>query len=534
MTAAARWLLVLTTAVLLAGCASARQPRAAASGAETFLHHDFGGLSFHTLKTNAVPYKLAATALLLDHSRREGTPVELAELRRILTRHGFIFPDAIDNWSGSRSPFERPLGMVSGWISPLRIDAVNLGCAGCHAGVLYDARGEPTRQVWLGLPNTSLDVEGYTQDVYRSLAAALDDPRRLSDTAARLFPEMGGLERWTLRHLLIPKARRRIEALRRGVDAPTPFSNGGPGRTNGVASLKLQLGLLGPGRAEGEVGFTSIPDLAWRPLRSSLLYDGFYAPPGEARFAPRKGADDAAHVHELAAIVSFFTVPTLGLHPRAAERAIPEVDEVMRWFAASHRPPRFPGPIDETLALAGRSVYDARCAECHGRYSEGVRDVVLVEFPNRLSPAAEIDTDPARWRAIDPPLVAALARTAFARHTAPAATGGYVAPILSSLWGTAPYLHNGSVPTLRQLMNPTERPARFMVGGHKLDLVDVGIAGRLAEDGVRRYPESYQPWSDPEVYDTSLPGLSNRGHEGEFAPLSEEEKRALLEYLKVL
>ena len=109
-----------------------------------------------------------------------------------------------------------------------------------------------------------------------------------------------------------------------------------------------------------------------------------------------------------------------------------------------------------------------------------------------------------------------------------------MAPILSSLWATAPYLHNGSVPTLRQLMNPAERPARFMVGGHKLDLVDVGIAGRLAEDGVWRYPEGYQPWSDPEVYDTSLPGLSNRGHEREFGPLSEEEKRALIEYLKVL
>jgi processive rubber oxygenase RoxA-like protein len=534
MTAAARWLLVLTATALLGGCASAPRGGGVAAGPQAFVHGDFGGLSFHTLKTNAVPYKLAAAALLLDHSRREGTPVELTELRRILTRHGFIFPDAIANYSGSQARFERPLGMVSGWISPLRVDAVNLGCAGCHAGVLYDARGEPTRQVWLGLPNTSLDVEGYTQDVYRSLAATLDEPARLIDTAARLFPEMGGLERWTLRHVLIPKARKRIAALRRGVDAPTPFSNGGPGRTNGVASLKLQLGLVGPRRAEGEVGFTSIPDLAWRPLRSSLLYDGFYAPPGESRFATRTDATDEEHVHELAAIVSFFTVPTLGLHPRAAERAITEVDDVMRWFAASHRPPRFPGTIDETLALAGREIYQARCAECHGRYSEGVRDVVLVEFPNRLSAAAEIGTDPARWQAIDSPLVAALARTAFARYTTPAATGGYVAPILSSLWATAPYLHNGSVPTLRQLMNPGERPARFLVGGHKLDLVDVGIAGQLAGDGVRRYPEGYRPWSDPEIYDTSLPGLSSRGHEREFEALSAEEKRALLEYLKVL
>jgi mono/diheme cytochrome c family protein len=424
--------------------------------------------------------------------------------------------------------------MVSGRVPPLRVDAVNLGCAGCHAGMLYDAHGKPTREVWLGLPNTSLDVEGYTQDVYRSLVATIGDPGLLSRTAARLFPEMGRLERWTLGHVLIPQARRRLAALRRGVDAPAPFSNGGPGRTNGVASLKLQLGVLDAARGADETGFTSIPDLSWRPLRSSLLYDGFYASPGAERFAPRGGPADPRHVRELAAIVSFFTVPTLGMHPRTAARAIPAVDEVMSWMAASHRPPPFPGTIDEPLALSGRAVYEARCAECHGRYSEGVRDVVLVEFPNRLSAADAIGTDPSRWRAIDAPLVAAVRRSAFARYVAPVATGGYVAPILSSLWATAPYLHNGSVPTLRQLMNPAERPARFMVGGHELDFTDVGIAGRLAADGVWRYPDGYEPWSEPEVYDTSRPGLSNRGHEREFADLSAAQKRALLEYLKLL
>jgi len=56
----------------------------------------------------------------------------------------------------------------------------------------------------------------------------------------------------------------------------------------------------------------------------------------------------------------------------------------------------------------------------------------------------------------------------------------------------------------------------------------------LDADGVWRYPDGYQPWSQPEVYDTSLPGLSNRGHEQEFAGLSAAEQRALLEYLKVL
>ena len=46
------------------------------------------------------------------------------------------------------------------------------------------------------------------------------------------------------------------------------------------------------------------------------------------------------------------------------------------------------------------------------------------------------------------------------------------------------------------------------------------------------YPEGYRPWSRPTLYDTSQPGRSNAGHE--LPGLSDGQKRALLEYLKVL
>ena len=64
--------------------------------------------------------------------------------------------------------------------------------------------------------------------------------------------------------------------------------------------------------------------------------------------------------------------------------------------------------------------------------------------------------------------------------------------------------------------------------------VQLGIAGERFGDGVYRYPDGYVPWSTPEQYDTRQPGLSNRGHEREFAGLSDVEKRALIEYLKTL
>src|SRR4029077_14378357 len=159
---------------LLLGCTSRTDNRALGvylldrapqeqAGLVRFVMDDFGGLSLDTLETNAVPYKVMATALLTDDARRSGLPAEVNRLPDLLRRYGFIYPERIANWSGPwpQPRFERPLGMVSGDVRGalglIRVDAVNLGCATCHAGPTYDALGFPTREVWLGLPNTSID-----------------------------------------------------------------------------------------------------------------------------------------------------------------------------------------------------------------------------------------------------------------------------------------------------------------------------------------------------------------------------------------
>jgi hypothetical protein len=211
-----------------------------------------------------------------------------------------------------------------------------------------------------------------------------------------------------------------------------------------------------------------------------------------------------------------------------AMRARPRVRDMMDAIAA-FSPQRFPGPIDRALALRGAAIYARACSSCHGDYSDGVDDVRLVRFPNRLVPRDAIGTDSARLDAVSDALAAPLAGAIDV-----ARTGGYVAPRLDGLWASAPYLHNGSVPTLWQLMHPQARPAAFEVGGHRLDFEHVGIDGVVAADGVMRYPAGYRPWSAPAIYDTRTPGRSNTGHERQFSGLSEEEKSALLEYLKLL
>ena len=513
-----------------------------ADGIAQFVLGDFGGVSRATLETNALPYKVVATALLLREERVRATRLERADLPDIYRQFGFVTPERIGNWPASLEPprFDRPVGMVrsdvTGPTSAVRIDAVNIGCATCHAGLVYGADGRATSTAWAGLPNASINLEAYGQAVFVALASAIRDQGAFRARVAELFPEMGRGERFTLRFLLMPRVARRIAELTEGGLGPSPFSNGGAGRTNGVASLKKMLGIP-PGVVTGhaDVGFTSIPDLSNRGLRTSLLYDGIYAPSGAARHDVETRADaiTAPHLDSLSDIVAFFTVSTMGVTPDVGEGVIPAMRPVMQWLGKTYTPPPFPGAIDSARMRAGAAVYASRCAKCHGTYGDG-SPRRLQTFPNALIEQSVMGTDSSRWAVVDSTLLEQLSRSAYGRHMRSARTGGYVAPILSGLWATAPYLHNGSVPTLWQLLTPKDRPTRFLVGGHMLDFTQMGIAGVRWTDDTSRYPAGYVPWSIPELYDTRAAGLSNRGHERPSMGLTDAEKWALIEYLKTL
>jgi hypothetical protein len=101
---------------------------------------------------------------------------------------------------------------------------------------------------------------------------------------------------------------------------------------------------------------------------------------------------------------------------------------------------------------------------------------------------------------------------------------GYIAPPLDGIWITAPYLHNGSVPTLEALMNSKLRPAFWSrdFDHPQYDYERVGWK-YTREDSAR----------GTAVYNTGLPGYGNYGHT--FGDkLSEPERRAVIEYLKTL
>lgn len=243
-----------------------------------------------------------------------------------------------------------------------------------------------------------------------------------------------------------------------------------------------------------------------------------------------------------------------------------DIDAIERTLHTLNPPP-WPedvlGPIDRALARQGRALFERRCAGCHAvQVLRGSGNPPEWHVP--VVPLTRIGTDPnaargfaartydatrlgvaqpitgvealtvvtgqvknrAYDRLVPPPGIAERAALdGFGRANLVRAPCGYKARPLVGVWATAPFLHNGSVPTLWDMLSQ-ERPATFVVGDRAFDPVKVGYRTDRPERGT--------------VLDTALPGNSNQGHwfrEGEgpgiIGPaLAEDERRALIEYLK--
>ncbi len=110
---------------------------------------------------------------------------------------------------------------------------------------------------------------------------------------------------------------------------------------------------------------------------------------------------------------------------------------------------------------------------------------------------------------------------------------GYQAPPLDGVWATAPYFHNGSVPTLYNVLNSKSRPKLFTrsyhTGADDYDAVKVGWKVRVLD----RVPDGLSVFERRKIYDTTQRGRSNAGHA--FGDdLTEAERWAVVEYLKKL
>jgi hypothetical protein len=223
---------------------------------------------------------------------------------------------------------------------------------------------------------------------------------------------------------------------------------------------------------------------------------------------------------------------------------VEEAQRVDKLFADIHayvlslRAPKYPFAIDEALAEQGQDLFERDCAGCHGTYSE---DEAAETYPNLLIPLDVIGTDAvvANGGVIHSPHLVEWYNNSFYGQVTPfypvdpeSGVVGYVAPPLDGVWATGPFLHNGSVPNIMQVLDSTQRTAvwrRTTYDTTQFDEDNLGWPWEPMEVRQAEAPEEIQKT----VYDTNYWSQSNAGHNyGDH--LTDGERRAVLEYLKTL
>jgi hypothetical protein len=204
-------------------------------------------------------------------------------------------------------------------------------------------------------------------------------------------------------------------------------------------------------------------------------------------------------------------------------------------------PPAYPVPFTEAeraLAKQGEAIFETACASCHASGRENRMGTII--------PVDEVGTDPHRTHAWTREAADAInaivlgfgiTRPPMSKPPVP----GYTAMHMDGLWLRGPYLHNGSVPTIRALLEPAAcRPKSFYRGYDLLDLEHGGFVSQRCGEAPPEPPamcpavpvqSGCMPPDKGWKLDTTEFGNGNGGHEY-GTTLSEADKRALVAFLK--
>ena len=396
-------------------------------------------------------------------------------------RFGFIYEPGV---------LSRPIGTS---YREKQIPLLGLNCAACHAGTVRESP-EAAPQIILGMPAHQFRLQEYIRFLYACAQDERFQAGSILSAIRSVNPDFSWWDRLIYRFLVIPRTKEAL--LKQGQD----FSwfdrrpPQGPGRVDTFNPYKTIFGF--DMQADDTIATADLPSLWNQKIREGmwLHWDG--------------NNNKVEERNKSAAIGAGATEKSLDLAG---------MKRVEDWIWEL-QPPKFPGDrIDRSRIERGEKVYEQHCTECHD---------VGAKRGGRVTEIEKIGTDPARLNSF----TAALAEKMNTIGTGYSwkfshfrKTDGYANMPLDGLWLRAPYLHNGSVPTLRDLLNPPpERPKVFYRGYDVYDYEKVGF--------VSSGPEAERLGFK---YDTSAAGNGNGGHTYGTG-LNPEEKEDLLEYLKTL
>ncbi len=428
-----------------------------------------------------------------------------------------VFPDLLPGPGGYKSfglvweeGKEMPVGFTKQVIGFPRV-ANN--CAICHVGT-WRSKDEEVSHVVVAAPANTVNV----QAMLRFLTKASEDSRFNSSvllTEIEREAKLSFADKMLYRFVLIPLTRSALQRQdKQFVWMNRPhWPDWGQGRDDPMNLTKYFMTSQPVDDTVGQADFPSNWNLQARKGTNDLLNWC-----GETPAVRSVLIDSALGLGAAPDKTSKLTYPLDLLDWKLERRAwfLKRMEDLDNFLSALP-PPKYPFAVDADLAAKGKPVYDHYCAECHD---------VGAARTCKVIPIAEIGTDTNRmatWsQAAADQANAAVKKLGIIRPNL-IQNNGYASAPLDGLWMRAPYLHNGSVPTLRDLLEPVEkRPTIFYRGYDVYDPTNVGFigSGPAAERAGWRL-------------DVTIRGNGNQGHVY-GTDLTEAEKQALLEYLKTL
>ncbi len=426
-----------------------------------------------------------------------------------------VFPDKLPGPTGYASfgvaweeGKEWPIGFTQKTIG---FERVANNCAGCHVASYRLSPDDKPRFVPTG-PNHTFNLEAF----FRFLVECARDPRFNAGTLMNeinLAADLSWIDRMIYRFVLIPLTRRQL--LKRDpqfawiqIHGLPKWPDWGRGRDD---AMNLTKYFLTQSPLDDTLGPTDMPSI-WNLKKYKTN--------------PGTRMNFAGDSWDANTVIIDSALGLLNAGPSNNQKFLEEIEWLTKYLEAYQAPP-FPIKPDEARAAAGKVVFDAQCARCHWSDKTGT-----------VMPVREIGTDDERIKSWNKQ--AAIRSNQIVKGLGITRRGlveedptGYVAAFLDGIWLRAPYLHNGSVPTLRDLLKPVaQRPRVFYRGYDVFDTVDVGFVSM--EDQARRLKI---PWDAVTAvatpYDVSWRSNGNMGHEYGVS-LPQADKDALLEYLKTL
>jgi len=406
---------------------------------------------------------------------------------------------------------ELPVGFTTKTIGFKRV-AQN--CAICHTASFRTKPGENPTYVPTG-PDHTFNLEA----LFRFLVDCAEDPRFNADTLMAEI-QLSQPKNFTFidsliyRYILIPVTKQRlIERKSRFAwiyrhYPPQQWPDWGRGRDD---AMNLTKYFLTTSPMDDTLGPTDMPSV-WN-LKKYKSHEG----------TRMNLAGDSWNANS---VIIDSALGLLGAAPPSNHLFLQQTGWLENYLG-NYPAPKYPFPIDQAKAAAGKTVFDAQCAMCH--WSNRTGTVMKIE---------EVGTDRERilsWnkdaaiRANNAVKSFGIERKGLVEET----PYGYVVSFLDGIWLRAPYLHNGSVPSLRDLLNPAaQRPQLFYRGYDVYDPLDAGFVcqpAQAARLGVT--------WDEvlrvATPYDVHMRSNGNGGHEF-GVDLPQDQKDALIEYLKTL